>query len=144
VDEAEIVVRTLEPPPGLGKVLKVSSVTVTKVSRKWDIQRWRTETFKFSTDPELEAKVRDIVGLYLSPRENAIVLCRDEKPRVHALDRTAPILPLRPGLPKKRTHDYVLNGTTTLVAALKVAVGKVTDACFTRTSTRSSSSSSGR
>jgi len=80
----------------------------------------------------LEAKVRDIVGLYLNPPENAIVLCLDEKSQVQALDRTAPILPLRPGLPEKRTHDYVRNGTTTLFAALEVATGKVTDACFER------------
>jgi transposase len=143
VDEAEIVVRTLEPPPQrlgvthwssrlLGKELGVSNVTVARFWRKWDIQPWRTETFKFSTDPELDAKVRDIVGLYLNPPEKAIVLCLDEKSQVQALDRTAPILPLRPGLPEKRTHDYVRNGTTTLFAALEVATGKVTDACFER------------
>jgi transposase len=142
VDEAEIVVRTLEPPQRLGvthwssrllgKELGVSNVTVARFWRKWDIQPWRTETFKFSTDPELDAKVRDIVGLYLNPPEKAIVLCLDEKSQVQALDRTAPILPLRPGLPEKRTHDYVRNGTTTLFAALEVATGKVTDACFER------------
>jgi transposase len=143
VDEAEVVVRTLEPPPErlgvthwssrlLGKALGVSHVTVAKLWKKWDIQPWRTETFKFSTDPELDAKVRDIVGLYLHPPENAIVLCLDEKSQVQALDRTAPILPLRPGLPEKRTHDYVRHGTTTLFAALEVATGRVTDACFTR------------
>jgi transposase len=84
------------------------------------------------TDPELEAKVRDVIGLYLAPPENAIVLCADEKSQIQALNRTAPILPLRPGLPEKATHDYVRNGTTTLFAALEAAAGKVTDACFQR------------
>ncbi len=90
------------------------------------------ETFKFSTDPELEAKVRDIVGLYLNPPTNAIVLFADEKSQTQALNRTAPILPLRPGLPEKATHDYKRNGTTTLFAALEVATGKVTDQCYDR------------
>ena len=86
--------------------------------RRYGVQPWRRETFKFSTDPELEAKVRDVVGLYLNPPEKAIVLCVDEKSQIQALDRTAPILPLRPGLPEKATHDYVRHGTTTLFAAL--------------------------
>jgi hypothetical protein len=81
----------------------VSNVAVAKVWRKWGLQPWRTETFKFSTDPELDAKVRDIVGLYLHPPERAVVL--DEKSQIQALDRTAPILPLRPGLAEKATHD---------------------------------------
>ena len=143
VDEAEIVVATLQPPPQtlgvthwssrlLAKVLGVSHVTVVKLWKKWNIQPWRTETFKFSTDPQLDAKVRDIVGLYLHPPENAVVLCLDEKSQVQALDRTAPILPLLPGLPEKRTHDYVRHGTTTLFAALEVATGKVTNTCRAR------------
>ncbi len=90
------------------------------------------QTFKFSTAPELEAKVRDVVGLYLNPPDKAVVLCVDEKSQVQALDRTAPILPLRPGLPEKQTHDYVRHGTTTLFAALEVATGKVVDACYPR------------
>jgi transposase len=93
---------------------------------------WRRETFKFSTDPELEAKVRDVVGLYLKPPDKAVVLSIDEKSQIQALDRTAPILPMRPGLPEKATHDYVRHGTTTLFAALEVATGKVTDACYPR------------
>src|SRR6185436_17454405 len=92
----------------------------------------RRETFKFSTDPQLEAKVKDVVGLYLNPPEKAIVLCVDEKSQIQALNRTAPILPLRPGLPEKATHDYKRNGTTTLFAALEVATGKVTDQCYDR------------
>ena len=89
-------------------------------------------TFKFSTDPELEAKVRDVVGLYLDPPRNAIVLCVDEKSQIQALNRTQPILPVRPGLPEKATHDYKRNGTTTLFAALEVATGTVTDRCYDR------------
>ena len=80
------------------------------------VQPWRRGTFKFSTDPELEGKVRDVVGLYLDPPDNAIVLCIDEKSQIQALNRTQPILPVRPGLPEKATHDYKRNGTTTLFA----------------------------
>ncbi len=143
IDEAQIVVRTLEKPPErlgvthwssrlLAAELGLSNVTVAKVWRKWNLQPWRTETFKFSTDPELEAKVRDVVGLYLNPPDKAVVLCVDEKSQVQALDRTAPILPLRPGVPERQTHDYRRNGTTTLFAALEVATGRVTDACYPR------------
>ena len=143
LDEIEIVLATLEPPPKrlgvthwssrlLAAELKVSNVAVAKVWRKWGLQPWRTETFKFSTDPELDAKVRDIVALYLDPPEKAVVLCIDEKSQIQALDRTAPILPLRPGLPEKATHDYVRHGTTTLFAALEVGTGRVTEACRPR------------
>jgi transposase len=110
----------------------VSHATVARVWRQFGIQPHRSGTFKFSTDPQLEAKVRDIVGLYLDPPEKAIVLCVDEKSQIQALDRTAPMLPLRPGLPESRTHDYVRHGTTTLFAALEVATGKVVDACYER------------
>lgn len=84
------------------------------------------ETFKFSTDPELVAKVSDVVGLYLAPPQDAIVLCVDEKSQIQALDRTAPMLPMQPGLPERRTHDYRRHGTTTLFAALEIATGKIT------------------
>jgi len=110
----------------------VSHATVARVWKHFGIQPHRSGTFKFSTDPELEAKVRDIVGLYLDPPDKAVVLCVDEKSQIQALDRTAPILPLRPGLPASRTHDYVRHGTTTLFAALEVATGQVTDACYDR------------
>lgn len=141
VDEAEILARTLEaPPPSLGVThwstrllaaeVGVGDATVARCWRRYGLQPWRRETFKFSTDPELEAKVRDVVGLYLDPPQKAVVLCVDEKSQIQALDRTAPILPLRPGLPEKATHDYVRHGTTTLFAALEVATGRVTDACF--------------
>ena len=93
----------------------------------------RIETFKFSTDPGLEAKIRDVVGLYLAPPDNAVVVSVDEKSQIQALDRTAPVLPLRPGLAERRTHDYKRHGTTTLFAALEVATGKITaDACYPR------------
>ena len=143
IDPIRIVLATLEPPPEwlgvthwssrlMAKHLGVSDFTVSTTWKKWGLQPWRCETFKFSTDPELEAKIRDVVGLYLDPPEKAIVLCVDEKSQVQALDRTAPILPMRPGLPAKATHDYVRHGTTTLFAALEVATGKVTDACYPR------------
>ena len=109
------------------------SPSVARIWRKWDIQPHRIETFKFSTDPELEAKIRDVVGLYLDPPDNAVVVSVDEKSQIQALDRTAPMLPLRPGLAARRTHDYKRHGTTTLFAALEVATGKITaDACYPR------------
>jgi transposase len=142
-DDVAIVLRTLEPPPErlgvthwssrlLAAELGLSNVKVADVWREYGLQPWRSETFRFSTDPELEAKLRDVVGLYLNPPDKAVVLCVDEKSQVQALDRTAPILPLRPGIPEKQTHDYVRHGTTTLFAALEVATGKVTDACYPR------------
>ena len=94
--------------------------------------------------PELDAKIRDVVGLYLHPPENAVVVCIDEKSQIQALDRTAPILPIRPGLPEKATHDYVRNGTTTLFAALEVATGRVEQRACPGTATRSSCASSSR
>jgi transposase len=143
INDADVMVATLtKPPPSLGvthwssrllaRELGVSFASVARIWRKWNLQPWRVETFKFSTDPELDAKVRDVVGLYLNPPENAIVLSVDEKSQVQALDRTAPILPLRPGIPEKQTHDYIRHGTTTLFAALEIATGKVTDACYPR------------
>jgi len=142
-DDVAIVLATLEPPPQrlgvthwpsrlLAAELGVSNVKVADVWREYGLQPWRAETFKFSTDPQLEAKVRDVTGLYLNPPEKAVVLCVDEKPRAQALERTAPVLPLRPGNPEKQTHDYIRHGTTTLFAALEVATGKVTDACYPR------------
>jgi transposase len=143
IDDAAIIAATLEPPPSslgvthwstrlLAEHLKIAHATIGRAWQRYGVQPWRRETFKFSTDPQLEAKVRDVVGLYLNPPEKAIVLCVDEKSQIQALDRTAPILPLRPGLPEKATHDYKRNGTTTLFAALEVATGKVTDACYDR------------
>ena len=143
IDDVAVVVATVQVPPEalgvthwsarlLGKHLGISFASVARIWREWNLQPWRRETFKFSTDPELDAKVRDVVGLYLNPPDKAVVVCIDEKSQIQALDRTAPILPIRPGLPEKATHDYVRHGTTTLFAALEVATGKVTDACHPR------------
>jgi hypothetical protein len=91
------------------------------------------EMFKFSIDPDLEPKMCDVVGLYLAPPDGAVVVSVDEKSQVQALNRTAPMLPLRPGLAARRTHDYKRHGTTTLFAALEIATGKITaDACYPR------------
>ena len=117
IDHRDIVAATLKPPPKkygvthwssrlLGRHLGISNGTVAKAWRDYGVAPWRVETFKFSTDPELVAKVTDVVGLYLAPPENAIVLCIDEKSQIQALDRTAPMLPMQPGLPERRTHDY--------------------------------------
>jgi transposase len=141
IDEVAVVLATLEPPPErlgvthwssrlLANELDISHVWVSKIWKKWGLAPWRSETFKFSTDPELEAKVRDVVGLYLNPPDKAVVLCVDEKSQVQALDRTAPILPIMPGVPEKATHDYIRHGTTTLFAALEVATGRVEQACL--------------
>jgi transposase len=146
IDEIDVVVATLadagRPPARLGVThwsarllaaeLKISFATVARIWRKWNLQPWRTETFRFSTDPELDARIRDVVGLYLDPPEKAVVLCVDEKSQVQALDRTAPILPVMPGLPERATHDYVRHGTTTLFAALEVATGRVEQTCLPR------------
>ncbi len=110
----------------------ISHTTIARIWHRFGVQPWRAETFKFSTDPELEAKIRDVVGLYLHPPEKAVVLCVDEKPQVQALERTAPTLPTRPGFPERQTFDYVRHGTTTLFAALEVATGRVTEACTDR------------
>jgi transposase len=116
----------------LARHLGIGYGTVARVWRDHGIQPWRAETFKFSTDPELVAKVTDIVGLYLDPPENAIVLCVDEKSQIQALDRTAPTLPMQIGMPERQTHDYVRNGTTTLFAAMDIATGQVTGVCKPR------------
>jgi transposase len=146
IDEIDVVVATLaddgRPPARLGVThwsarllgveLGISFASVARIWRKWGLQPWRVQTFKFSTDPQLDAKIRDVVGLYLNPPDKAVVLCVDEKSQVQALDRTAPILPIRPGVPAKQTHDYVRNGTTTLFAALEVATGRVEQTCLPR------------
>lgn len=96
---------------------KVSPATVQRIWKKHKLQPHRVESFKFSNDPDFAPKVRDIVGLYMNPPNRAIVLSVDEKSQIQALDRTQPILPLRPGLPQRQTHDYKRHGTTTLFAA---------------------------
>jgi transposase len=147
IDEVAVIAETLadkgKPPTHLGVThwstrlmaqrLGISFASVARIWRKWDIQPHRVETFKFSTDPELEAKLRDVVGLYLDPPAGAVVVSVDEKSQIQALDRTQPILPLRAGIPEQQTHDYIRHGTTSLFAALDVATGKVTaDACYPR------------
>jgi transposase/DNA-binding CsgD family transcriptional regulator len=143
IDHAKVVAATLRPPPKkygvthwstrlLARHLGIGDATVAKAWREYRVQPWRAESFRFSTDPELVGKVTDVVGLYLNPPENAVVLCVDEKSQIQALDRTAPILPLQPGLAERRSHDYVRHGTSTLFAALDIATGNVVGACKPR------------
>jgi transposase len=130
-----VIALTLEPPAdgtshwSARRMAARTGISITTIQRIWaeaNLKPHRTETFKFSTDPDLVAKVRDVVGLYLKPPERAIVLSVDEKTQIQALDRTAPMLPMKPGQVERHTHDYKRNGTTHLFAALEVATGKVT------------------
>jgi len=130
-----VIALTLEPPPegvthwSARRMAARTGISITTVQRIWaeaNLRPHRTETFKFSTDPALVEKVRDVVGLYLNPPERAIVLSVDEKTQIQALDRTAPMLPMKPGQIERHTHDYERHGTTNLFAALEVATGKVT------------------
>ena len=143
VDRAAIIAATLTPPPKslgvthwssrlLAPRLGVDHATVAAVWKEYGIRPWKAESFKFSTDPELEAKVVDVVGLYLNPPANAVVLCVDEKSQVQALNRTQKVLPMQPGHAEQRTHDYVRHGTATLFAALEIATGQVTGLCKQR------------
>ena len=116
----------------LAKQLGLSRMMVQRVWARHAVQPHRVEKFKLSTDPRFEEKVRDIVGLYLDPPERALVLCVDEKSQIQALDRTAPLLPLRPGFPERQTHDYRRYGTTTLFAAFNILTGKVIGTCQAR------------
>jgi transposase len=127
----EIVTRTLETKPkdathwstrGMARASGVSTSTVHRIWRAFSLQPHRTDTFKLSTDPQFVEKVRDIVGLYLDPPEKALVICVDEKSQIQALDRTQPVLPMRPGQIERRTHDYDRHGTTTLFAGFIAAV----------------------
>jgi transposase len=111
---------------------KVSPATVQRIWKKHKLQPHRVESFQFSNDPDFAPKVRDIVGLYVNPPDKAIVLSVDEKSQIQAVDRTQPILPLRPGLPERQTHDYKRYGTTTLFAALNVLEGTVIGKCQPR------------
>lgn len=131
-----IVVKTLEAKPadathwstrGMAKASGVSTSTVHRIWRAFSLQPHRTETFKLSTDPQFVEKVRDIVGLYMSPPANALVVCVDEKSQIQALDRTQPVLPMQMGQVERRTHDYDRHGTTTLFAGFIAAVTAKTD-----------------
>jgi transposase len=144
VDDARIeavIVRTLESQPpdathwssrGMARAAGLSVSTVQRIWRAFGLQPHRLETFKLSTDPDFVAKVRDVVGLYVAPPAHAIVLCVDEKSQIQALDRSQPMLPLRPGQPARRSHDYTRHGTTSLFAALDIATGQVIGKCYPR------------
>ncbi len=110
----------------------LSQSAVSRIWRAFALQPHRTEKFKLSKDPLFIDKVRDIVGLYLHPPDRALVLCVDEKSQIQALDRTQPLLPMRPGQVERRTHDYVRHGTTSLFAALDVKTGAVIGQCHRR------------
>lgn len=109
----------------MSKASGLSSTAIFRIWRAFGLQPHRVESFKLSSDPQFVEKVRDIVGLYLNPPDKALVLCVDEKTQIQALDRTQPLLPMRPGQAERRSHDYVRHGTTSLFAALDVATGKV-------------------
>jgi transposase len=133
-DVERVIVKTLEETPAdatywstrsMASATGMSQTAVSRIWRAFGLKPHQTQDFKLSPDPQFIDKVRDVVGLYLQPPDAAVVLCVDEKTQVQALDRTAPVLPLRPGTPERRTHDYVRNGTTNLYAALDVASGNV-------------------
>ena len=136
-----VIAKTLEEMPAnathwatrsMAEATGLSQSSISRIWRAFSLQPHRLETFKLSNDPLFVSKVRDIVGLYLDPPDKALVLCVDEKSQIQALERTQPLLPLRPGLPACRTHDYVRHGTTTLFAALDAATGKVIGKCYRR------------
>jgi len=133
-DVERVIVKTLEDQPSnathwstrsMAAATGMSQTAVSRIWRAFGLKPHQTEAFKLSPDPQFIDKVRDIVGLYLNPPEAAVVMCVDEKSQIQALDRSAPVLPLMPGVPERRTHDYVRNGTTNLYAALDVASGQV-------------------
>src|SRR5215207_1464771 len=129
-----VIVKTLEEQPAnathwstrsMARATGMSQSAISRIWRAFGLKPHQTEAFKLSPDPQFIDKVRDIVGLYLNPPDAAVVLCVDEKSQIQALDRSAPVLPLMPGVPERRTHDYVRHGTTNLYAALDVASGQV-------------------
>jgi len=134
-----VITLTLESKPrdathwstrSMAEEVGLSQTAISRIWRAFSLQPHRTATFKLSNDPLFVDKVRDIVGLYLDPPDKALVLCVDEKSQIQALDRTQPLLPMRPGQPERRTHDYVRHGTTTLFAALDVATGRIIGKCY--------------
>ena len=140
-DVERVLVRTLETTPrdathwstrSMAEVSGLSASTISRIWRAFSLQPHRTETFKLSTDPLFIEKVRDVVGLYMNPPDKALVLCVDEKSQIQALNRTRPLLPMRPGQIERRTHDYVRHGTTSLFAALDVKTGEVIGQCHRR------------
>jgi transposase len=140
-DVERIIVKTLEETPrdathwstrSMAQATGMSQSAVSRIWRAFALKPHLVDDFKLSPDPLFIDKVRDVVGLYLNPPDAAVVLCVDEKTQVQALDRTAPVLPLIPGTPERRTHDYKRNGTTNLYAALDVASGNVIADCTAR------------
>lgn len=138
---AMVIERTLRTTPAdathwsirsMAKEVGLSHTTVRRIWTAFGLQPHRTETFKLSTDPLFVEKVRDIIGLYLSPPDRALVLCVDEKSQIQALDREQPVLPMMPGMAERRTHNYIRHGTTSLFAALDVASGFVIGKCYKR------------
>jgi transposase len=136
-----VIARTLEETPknathwsirSMAEATGLSRSSINRIWQAFSLQPHRIETFKLSNDPLFVSKVRDIVGLYMDPPDKALVLCVDEKSQMQALERTQPLLPLSPGLPACRTHDYVRHGTTTLFAALDAKTGKVIAKCYRR------------
>ena len=137
----EVITKTLESAPrdathwstrSMAAEVGLNQTAVARIWRAFGLQPHRTETWKLSKDPLFVDKVRDVVGLYLNPPERAVVLCVDEKYQIQALDRTAPILPMRPGVPERQTHDYKRHGTSSLYAALDLSTGKVIGALHSR------------
>jgi len=140
-DVERVITLTLESTPedathwstrSMARTSGLSQSAISRIWRAFALQPHRTETFKLSTDPFFIEKVRDIVGLYLNPPDRALVLCVDEKSQIQALDRSQPLLPMRPGQIERRTHDYVRHGTTSLFAALDVKTGEVIGQCRRR------------
>ena len=136
-----VITKTLETKPkaathwstrSMARETKLSHDTISRIWQAFGLQPHRQDNFKLSTDPFFVEKVRDIVGLYLSPPARALVLCVDEKSQCQALERSQPLLPLRPGQPERATHDYHRHGTTSLFAALDIATGKVIGRCHSR------------
>src|SRR6187402_2992360 len=118
--------------PFYGSRSRLSHTAIRRIWTVFGLQRHRSETFKLSSDPLFVDKVQDIVGLYMSPPNRAVVLCVDEKSQIQALDREQPVLPMAPGVPERRTHTYIRNGTTSLFAALDIATGAVIGKCYKR------------
>ncbi len=137
----KVLIKTLESQPrdathwstrSMAQAVGMSQSTIGRIWRAFALQPHRSETFKLSKDPLFIDKVRDIVGLYMAPPTKALVLCVDEKAQIQTLDRSQPLLPMRPGQAERRTHDYIRHGITSLFAALDVATGTIIGRCFRR------------